>query len=236
MSPFNIRHLASHRVNSVNKFDWFLWERLGRWICFLLASTSIGCLLAEFYGICPMQTAVFFLFLPATICLGLLAGWDHFRGNGQLWRMVLIGFACGLLAAVAYDIFRVPFVFAKDWGITTIVPHLPLFKVFPRFGAMILGQPTEQPAYSGVAQMVGWGYHFSNGATFGVMYLALIGDPRRRSWLWAVVFAVGIEILMLLTPYASAFQIRVTALFVAVTLTAHMIFGCCLGRMGKALV
>jgi len=223
-------------VNSVKNFDWLLWERFGRWICFLLASTSIACLLAQFYGLCPMRSAVFFMFLPASICLGLVAGWDHFRGNGRLWRMVLIGCISGLIAAVAYDIFRVPFVFAKEWQITSVIPHLPLFKVFPRFGAMILGQPIEQPVYSGLAQTVGWSYHFSNGATFGIMYLALINDPRRRSWLWAVVFAVGIEILMLLTPYASAFQITVSALFVAVTLTAHTIFGCCLGKMVRALV
>jgi hypothetical protein len=183
-----------------------------------------------------MRSAVFFMFLPATICLGLVAGWDHFRGNGRLWRMVLIGCISGLIAAVVYDIFRVPFVFAKEWQITNVIPHLPLFKVFPRFGAMILGQPVEQPVYSGLAQTVGWSYHFSNGATFGIMYLALIGDAKRRSWLWAVAFAVGIELLMVLTPYASAFQIRVSALFVAVTLTAHTIFGCCLGKMVKALV
>jgi len=90
--------------------------------------------------------------------------------------------AAGLLAAVAYDVFRLPFVFAKQWGIETVVPPMNLFKVFPRFGAMVLGQSVEQTEYSLSAHIVGWIYHFSNGATFGVMYLAIIGSASQRHW------------------------------------------------------
>jgi hypothetical protein len=86
----------------------------------------------------------------------------------------------GLVAALAYDLFRLPFVFAHELGIERILPPLQLFKVFPRFGAMILGQPVEQPVYSVLAQLVGWAYHFSNGLTFGIMYMALVGDAKRR--------------------------------------------------------
>jgi len=66
-----------------------------------------------------------------------------------------------LLGAVAYDVFRLPFVFAKEWGLDSVLPPLQLFKVFPRFGAMILGEPSEQPRYSLAAQLIGWTYHFS---------------------------------------------------------------------------
>jgi hypothetical protein len=76
-------------------------------------------------------------------------------------------------------------------------------------------------------------YHFSNGITFGVMYVALIGDGRRRSWLWAVVLATGLELAMLLTPYPQFFAIPLTALFVAVTLAAHLVFGVVLGIVTK---
>jgi predicted cobalt transporter CbtA len=104
-----------------------------------------------------------------------------------------------------------------------------LFKVFPRFGAMVLGQPVEQPTYSLATHVVGWLYHFSNGATFGVMYLALIGDARRRHWSWAVLFALGLELGMLVTPYPKVFNIPLTARFVIVTVAAHAIFGAGLG-------
>ena len=45
----------------------------------------------------------------------------------------------------------------------------------------------------------------------------------------AVDFAVGLELGMLLTPYASVFNIPLTARFVIVTVLAHAIFGVGLG-------
>lgn len=56
-----------------------------------------------------------------------------------------------------------------------------LFKAFPCFGATILWQRNDQAGYSTLAHVLGWAYHFSNGATFGVMYLAMIGAPMQLS-------------------------------------------------------
>jgi len=205
------------------------WTAGGRWLVFLLGSTSIACLLFDFYGICPMKLFTPFVFLPALAMLSALALFDRAQGDGQLWKAIVLGLGCGLLAAMTYDVFRLPFVFAKQWCIATIVPPLQLFKVFPRFGAMILGQPVEQTSYSISAKVLGWAYHFSNGATFGVMYVAVIGNPTRRHWAWAVVMALALELGMLLTPYPKVFHIPVNARFVAVTLAAHAVFGVGLG-------
>jgi hypothetical protein len=147
--------------------------------------------------------------------------------------MVVLGTLAGLAAAIAYDLFRVPFVWAREWHLAEWLPALKLFKAFPRFGAMILGQSVEQPSYSAAAHFIGWTYHFSNGATFGVMYLAMIGDATRRHWAWAVVMAVGLELGMLFTPYPRVFGMPVTATFVTVTLIAHLIFGVALGLAVK---
>ena len=125
--------------------------------------------------------------------------------------------------------FRLPFVFAREWGIAGVVPPLNLFKVFPRFGAMILGEPIEQASYSWAAQVIGWAYHFSNGLTFGIMYTALLGEAARRHPLWGVLFAVGLELGMLLTPYPTTFGIHIGPAFIVATLTAHMIFGAVMG-------
>jgi hypothetical protein len=176
-----------------------------------------------------------FIFAPLFGALCALAIIDRLRGPGHIWRAVWIGMLGGLIAAAAYDVFRLPFVFAREWGIESVVPPLKLFKVFPRFGAMVLGQPLEQSTYSVTTQVVGWLYHFSNGATFGVMYLALIGDARRRHWAWAILFAVGLELGMLFTPYTTVFNIRLDARFVIVTVAAHAIFGIGLGWMTRWL-
>ena len=182
-----------------------------------------------------MRVFAWTVFAPAMLALAGLAVFGYLRGDGKLGRAVAIGAAAGLGAAVAYDVFRVPFVYAREWGIESVVPALNLFKVFPAFGAMILGQPAQQPSYTTAATLLGWLYHFSNGTTIGVMYVALIGDLTRRSWGWAVLLATGLELGMLLTPYPRVFGIPVTAKFVLVTMAAHAVFGVGLGLGVKAL-
>ena len=200
---------------------------LARIIVFLLAATSIWCLLGEMYHLWPMRWFTLAVFAPACVALVAIAIHDGLRGNGRACRIILIGAVAGFLAAVAYDIFRLPFVFSKSWGLAGMIPPLPLFKVFPMFGAMIIGTSDSS---SLAANLVGWLYHFSNGVTFGVMYAAMVNGQWRRLWPVAVVFAVGLELAMLFTPYPATFGIRVTETFVIVTLTAHLIFGVTMGR------
>jgi hypothetical protein len=211
------------------------WTWQGRLVVFVLSAMSIWCLLAEFYGLCSMRLFTFAILVPATALLVAMAVLDRAMGDGRLFKAVIIGAFAGVAAAVAYDVFRLPFVFSSEWKLASIVPPMNLFKVFPRFGAMILGEPVEQSSYSLAAHLIGWTYHFSNGLTFGVMYFAMIGNSRQLSWLWAILLAAGLELAMLLTPYPQFFAIPVTATFVAVTLTAHTVFGIVLGVVVRRL-
>jgi hypothetical protein len=199
---------------------------------FLLAATSIACLLGEMYRLWPMRVFTLTVFAPACCALIAMAIDDRWRGDGRLCRMIVIGAVAGFLAAVTYDVFRLPFVFSKSWGLAGVVPPLPLFKVFPQFGAMILGKTDSS---SLAANAIGWAYHFSNGITFGVMYAAIVNGAWRRLWWVAVVFALGLEIAMLVTPYPATFGIRVTGVFIAVTLAAHAIFGVTMGHVSIGL-
>jgi hypothetical protein len=221
---------------SSNAWGWTLPARA---IVFLLAATSIWCLLADFYGFCPMRTFTLAILLPASVALIGLAIADRLWGPRMLWRGVMIGAVAGFLAACAYDVFRIPFVVAAIDKVGPEWLRLPLFKVFPRFGAMILGQPFDPTAtdsqFTLTAHLLGWVYHFSNGITFGVMYMALVGDATRRSWLWAVLFATGLELAMLVTPYTGFFGIHMTARFVIVTFAAHAVFGVAMGFAAKWL-
>src|SRR5947208_10119025 len=103
---------------------------------------------------------------------------------------------------------------------------------------MILCQPfspdTLESQFTLSAHIVGWIYHFSNGVTFGVMYMAMIGDATKRTWLWAIALAAGLELALLFTPYLDFFRLNRTALFVVVTLAAHVIFGIALGLYARA--
>src|ERR1041384_569061 len=91
------------------------WTATGRWLVFSLAATSIACLLFDFYRLCPMRTFTLFIFFPALVALTVLAAFDRMQGDRQLWRAIVIGTLAGLIAAIAYDVFRLPFVFAKEW-------------------------------------------------------------------------------------------------------------------------
>lgn len=185
-----------------------------------------------------MQIFTIYILIPATILLIVIAILDRMKGDRRLWRAVMIGAVGGFIAACAYDIFRIPFVVAAADHIGPMWLRLPLYKVFPQFGAMILGK-TYNPAqtesqYTLMEHLVGWAYHLSNGITFGVMYMALIGDATRRSWWWAVALAVFLELAMLFTPYTGFFGIGLTTKFIVATLTAHVIFGIALGLYAKA--
>lgn len=201
-------------------------------VVFLLAATSIASLLGEMYRLWSMRLFTLAVFSPACGALIAFALHDRWLGDGRACRMIFIGAIAGFAAAVAYDIFRLPFVFSTRWGLAGLIPSLPLFKVFPQFGAMILGKVDGSLL---AANVTGWLYHFSNGVTFGIMYAAMVNGQWRRRWPVAIVFAVGLELAMLLTPYPATFGIRVTETFVAVTLAAHLIFGITMGLASVGL-
>src|SRR3979409_2565709 len=118
---------------SVKPFPLLKWSWPARTVVFILAATSIWCLLAEFYGLCSMRLFTFWILIPATAVLVVLAIADRARGGSLVGRGVVIGAIAGFLAACAYDVFRIPFVVAAVDKVGPDWLRLPLFKVFPRF-------------------------------------------------------------------------------------------------------
>src|SRR6476619_209257 len=102
------------------------WNPASRCVVFLLAASSIACLLLDFYGLCPMRLFTLLFFLPAMFVLLALACLDRLRGNGDLWVGVFIGLTGCLLAAIGYYLFRLPFVFAREWGLSSLISPMPL--------------------------------------------------------------------------------------------------------------
>src|ERR1700742_3562501 len=100
-------HQTSSRLPS-----FLQWTPSGRAIVFVLSATSIWCLLAEMYHFLDMQTFFYTILLPSTVALYGIALLDRARGDGRLWRAVVIGTIGGLVGAAAYDIFRLPFVYS----------------------------------------------------------------------------------------------------------------------------
>jgi hypothetical protein len=194
---------------------------------FGLAFLSFACLLGHFYGLWTMHVFACTVLPPTVLILAALA-WTK-KGLGasvspaprragpkspRTW--IVEGACAGLIAAVAYDLYRVPFV----------LNGAPLFKVFPQFGELILAG--TQPRWA--VHVTGWAYHFSNGAALGIMFLALLPKFTPRLMFWgAVSWALFIEAMLLLTPYANVFGLKMTGQFLFLTASAHLVFGITLG-------
>jgi hypothetical protein len=189
-----------------------------RAVVFALAWLSFGCLLGQFYGLWTMRLFGCWVLPPATALLAL-AAYLHRDGDGGLesaYTWIVQGAVAGLVAAVAYDIYRLPFVLSGA----------PLFQVFPRFGELLLGG--TEPRW--LVQGLGWTYHFSNGAALGIMFLVMASCFRRPMLFWgAVAWAVFVEAMLLLTPYASFFGLKLNGRFLFLTGSAHLVFGVVLG-------
>jgi hypothetical protein len=207
---------------------------LWRAVVFVLSAMSIWCLLVDFYSIVSMRVFTLYVFVPACIVLIALAAQRRFprdeeaaaqrrhrrlgwvRGGGGVRRVPV---AVCLCQRVAHRVGR-----AADAALQGV------------FG-LRADDPRSSWAQSltSADHVVGWTYHFSNGITFGIMYMAMVGDPTKRSRWWGVVMAVAIEIALLCSPYTQFFGIPLNAQFVAVTLTAHVIFGAVMGLCARRL-
>ena len=187
-----------------------------RAVVFLLAAMSFACLLGQFYGFWNMRAFACWVFPPAGALLAVMAVCDRTkpRAGPAIW--IVQGAVAGVVAAVAYDLYRLPFV----------LDGAPLFIVFPKFGQSLLGGG----APDWLAQAVGWTYHFSNGAALGIMFLSLVQPARPRVTVFgAILFALTVEGILLLTPYASYFNLSLNARFLFLTASAHFVFGVALG-------
>ena len=185
---------------------------------FTLAFLSFACLLGQFYGLWSMHLFGCWVLPPATALLAVIArrARGEKAGVGSAHTWVVQGALGGVIAAVAYDLYRLPFV----------LHGAPLFQVFPQFGQLLLGG--SEPAW--LVHALGWSYHFSNGAALGIMFLALATTARPRVLFWgAVAWALFIEAMLLLTPYTNFFGLQLNARFLFLTVSAHLVFGLVLG-------
>ena len=198
-------------------------------VVFALAFLSFACLLGQFFGFWTMHFFGCWVLPPATALLVYVACRHRDRATGlsSPCTWIVQGAIAGVVAAVAYDLYRLPFVLSGA----------PLFKVFPRFGELLLGG--TEPRW--LVHTLGWAYHFSNGAALGIMFLAMASFFRRPSLFWgAVVWALFIEAMLLLTPYTSFFGLTLNGRFLFLTASAHLVFGLALGfychkRLARAM-
>jgi hypothetical protein len=183
-------------------------------LTFALSIPSGASLLAKIHGLAPMNITVPYIVLPC--CLGLLSLWIGARhANCTSLAMTLsIGFVSGLLGTLSYDLYRWPFQLAG-------------FKIFTPiqvYGVWTLNACSS----SDFSNFVGWTYHFSNGLTFAIAYVIV---AKKRHWLWAVAYALGLETIAVVTPFAQIFSLSGNYKSLFIAYSGHIAYGLPIGLM-----
>lgn len=165
-------------------------------------------LLLYFLGIADFRGAASWLLAAEVVGIGVLCFAAGPELKAWVWRLLSSGLWAAALATLAYDVVRIPVAHAG----------VPVFKAISYFGTVFVG--VESPTL--VSETVGWGYHLTNGVSFGLMYAAMVRKPRVYS---AVIWGLTLEAVMLVTPYAEVFGYRRDAKFLAITVGAHVVYG-----------
>jgi hypothetical protein len=183
-------------------------------LSFALSIPSGASLLGKIYGLAQMNITVPYIVLPC--CLGLLLLWiGACYGNWtSLATTLSIGFVSGLLGTFSYDLYRWPYQLAG-------------FKIFTPiqvYGVWTLNAYCS----SDFSNFVGWAYHFSNGVTFAIAYVIV---AKKRHWLWAIAYALGLETIAVVTPFAQIFSLSGNYKSLFIAYSGQIAYGLPIGLM-----
>ncbi len=189
-------------------------------ILLLLATASVSPLIFPIAesGRSSMDILAKLALLPAAALLlaaiGLL-----YRANKPLAMIATKGLVAGTVATIALEAIRLP-----GFWLGFMPGNLPRL-----MGVLLLDQFAAGPSLK--SDMVGWVYHFWNGASFGLIYVLVFGSYRR--WVGAV-FGVLIGFGFMLSPVVSALGVGFLGIefskgFPVTVTIAHAAFGLALG-------
>ncbi len=158
--------------------------------------------------------------IPSIIVLAGVLVVARIRERRRLVNRIVAGAGAGLVATLGLEIVRS--VSFHLGGMPGSMPEL--------LGVLLLNRFMSGPSL--LSNVVGWAYHFWNGATFGIVFAVLFGQKPMG---WALVFAELVGIGFLVSPAVKAMGIGFMGLDMpAMPLTvvvAHTVFGLILGAL-----
>ena len=169
-------------------------------------------------GLAKMSALGAAVLLPSLVLLAVAVVGARFRGHHALVRRVLIGAAAGIVATVGLEIVRITSF--RLGGMPGDLPRLMGVLLTDRF---MFGPST-------LSDVLGWAYHFWNGAVFGLIFAVLLG-PRRVSWYvgYGILIGVGFLASPVVTSMGiGSFGLGMPAMPATVVLS-HVVYGWALG-------
>lgn len=186
---------------------WFV-----RGVIAVACLTTVAPLLAWSSDVGSFTVWFVVLTIPASM-LAVGIGVAARRVDPDLRRVVRVGAVAGLVGTLAYDLFRVPFVFGL--GMRLLSP-------IESYGVLLLGAGGS----SGLTDVAGWGYHVLNGMAFSVAYAVVL---RGRHWGFGVAWALVLESGAVFSPFASAYALDGKYAAIALAYLAHVPYGIAVG-------
>jgi hypothetical protein len=187
-----------------------------------LALASVGPLIfpAAQAGYGTMAALSTWLLLPSIVLLALVVAWTWQR-TPKLARATVAGAVAGPLATLALEVVRL-----LGFRLGFMPGSLPRL-----MGVLILDRFAMGPSLT--SDIVGFAYHFWNGASFGILYVLVLGASRR--WV-GILFGIAVGLGFLVSPVVVSlgvgyFGLQFSVAFPVTVLLAHVAFGAALGML-----
>jgi hypothetical protein len=187
-----------------------------------LAAASVGPLMFPAaqagYGTMAQFAKQFLLPAFAVLIVVAIQSWKSFRTIG---RSIVWGGLAGAIATIGLEIVR--FSGFKMGYMPGNLPRL--------MGVLLLDRFALGPSF--VSDFAGWSYHFWNGASFGIIYVIILGTSRRwLGLLFGIVAGVGFLVSpVVLSLGVGYFGLQFSPGFTITVLAAHAVFGVLLGTL-----
>jgi len=172
-------------------------------------------------GIGSLHQLALELMLPAALFLAAAFLFVRISGRHEAACLLVRGGAAGALATLALEAVRYP-----GFKLGFMPGNLPQL-----MGVLLLDRFALGP--SAASTLAGFGYHFWNGACFGIIFALLKG--RLSNW-WAIPYGLAVGLGFLLSPVVQALGVGLLGKdfgwhFAATVLTAHAAFGVALAGL-----
>ncbi len=160
--------------------------------------------------------------VPSVVVLAAVLVAAREQGHQRLVNRLLAGAGAGFVATVGLEAVRIAGFHLG--GMPGSMPKL--------LGVLLLNRFMLGP--SALSNVVGWAYHFWNGATFGIVFAVLLG---RKPLAWALAFAELVGIGFLVSPAVRSLGVGFLALdmpwMIVTVVLAHTVYGLVLGLLAR---
>jgi hypothetical protein len=171
-------------------------------------------------GFAKMSDLARWFLLPSIVLLAAVIALTFGLGHRVLGRRMIAGMVAGLIATFGLEAVRITSFHLG--GMPGDLPRLLGVLLTDRF---MLGP-------SRLSDLLGYAYHFWNGASFGLIFAVIFG--RRPLW-WTSIYGLVIGIGFLASPAVQAMGVGSFALqkpaMIATVVIAHIAFGLILGSL-----